>query len=92
MMYEVVMVTDNQQVTISPTQSLLQSHEKVEAEIGTYSSEIVRHKELSKKVIEGACVAPAFVSVCECVLLSKDIHPHVQDKQRLVGSQVNPLT
>ena len=43
-MYEVVMVTDNQQVAISPTQSLLQSHEKVEAEIGTYSSEIVRHK------------------------------------------------
>ena len=75
MMYEVVMVTDNQQVTISPTQSLLQSHEKVEAEIGTYCSEIVRHKELSKKLIEGACVAPAFVSVCECVLLSKDIHP-----------------
>ena len=57
------MVTDNQQVAISPTQSLLQSHEKVEAEIGTYSSEIVRLKELSKKVIEGASVAPAFVSV-----------------------------
>ena len=47
MMYEVVMVTDNQQVAISPTQSLLQSHEKVEAEISTYSSEIVRHKGMS---------------------------------------------
>ena len=36
----------------------------MEAEIRTYSSEIERLKELSKKVIEGASVAPAFVSVC----------------------------
>ena len=39
----------------------------MEAEIRTYSSEIERLKELSKKVIEGASVAPAFVSVCVCV-------------------------
>ena len=61
------MVTDNEKVAFYPTQSLLQSHEKVEAEIRTYSSEIDRLKELSKKVIEGASVAPAFVSVCVCV-------------------------
>ena len=40
----------------------------MEAEIRTYSSEIDRLKELSKKVIEGASVAPAFVSVCMCVV------------------------
>ena len=39
----------------------------MEAEIRTYSSEIDRLKELSKKVVEGASVAPAFVSVCVCV-------------------------
>ena len=44
------------------TQSLLQSHEKVDTEIKTYNSEIERLKELSKKVIEGASTTPAFVS------------------------------
>ena len=60
----------------------------MEAEIGTYSSEIVRLKELSKKVIEGASVAPAFVSafvqdkvwelhlhvcVCVCVCVMREV-------------------
>ena len=49
-------------IVCSFSQSLLQSHEKVEGEIRSYSTEVDRLKELSKKVIEGATVAPSFVS------------------------------
>ena len=38
-------------------QSLLKSHEKAESEIRSYSSEIDRLKELSRKVIEGSTSA-----------------------------------
>lgn len=44
-------------------QSLLASHEKTEAEVKVYSTEIERLKAMSSKVIQGTSSSGRFVSV-----------------------------